>query len=221
MKKFFKIIWNIFRIVFVLLIFIYLTFVIVTKISINYNLFGYRVVVISNSNMASVYNINDVLLVSNDYKKLSIGDDITYKGTRGGLNGKIVTSRIIKIDKDDKNDYIYTTKGVSTSFADPSINSNQILGKVMMIIPFISEFNKVSQLPLIFTLIFFIPLFLIILVEIIKTIFEIKDEVIIKQEKRIISYELSKKIKKIKESDYGDIEVLENIEKNIENSNNI
>ena len=219
MKKIFKVIWNIVKTIFIVIISLYLFFIILNKVSTKCSIFGYRILTISNTTMSSVYNINDVILVKGvNNKKLKVGDDITYKGTTGGLEGTIVTSRIEKIEKDKKGNIIYTTKGVDTPVLDPSINEKQIFGKVIVVIPVISQLYKVLKLPLGFFLFVFCPLFIIILFGIILTFKDMKEDITMTRRIEVLSSKLSKKRKKIKESDEGDIEILEEVVKEIKKS---
>lgn len=209
MHKIFKIIWKIVKIIFVVIISLYLVFIVLNKISENTSIFGYRVLTITNSTMNKEYSINDVILVKEcNNKKLKAGDDITYKGISGGYNNTLVTSRLEKIEVDSKGVNTYTTKGISSVVSDPSISDEQIVGKVVFVIPFISQLHKIFKLPLGYTLFIFLPLFIIIAYEILETLKRMKEDVSITRRLEIISSKIKNR-KRVKESDKGEIEILE------------
>ena len=110
-----------------------------------------------------------------DTKKLKVGDDIAFIGNRGGLENKLVTHRIIKIEE-ESNGRIFTTKGVKNSVEDPSITESQILGKVVGVVPVVTQINHVVKSQLGFFCLIFCPLVLVIVLEILQTITDIKLE---------------------------------------------
>ena len=149
-NKIFSIIYTIIRDIFFFVVIIYLAFILLQRISGNNSIFGYRLFTVATGSMAGVYDINDVIAVKNyDVLKLKVGDDIAYRGSRGGLEGKLITHRIIRISETDHG-RVYVTRGVNAPTEDPSIESYQILGKVVGVVPIISVLNHVikSQLGL-------------------------------------------------------------------------
>ncbi len=176
-NKIFKIIYMTIKICFILMIVLYLSFIILQRLSGNKSIFGYRLFTVATGSMAGVYDINDVIIVKDcDTKSLTIGDDIAYQGIRGDLQGKLVTHRIIKKEEKSDGKYIYTTKGVASQVEDPSIDEAQILGKVVGILPIISTINHVVKSQAGFFLLIFIPLVLVIVLEVLQTITDIKIE---------------------------------------------
>lgn len=173
-NKVFKIIKNIIKTLFFTLLTIYICFILIQRLTGNKSIFGYRLFTVATGSMSGVYEINDVIVVK-DYnpKKLKIGDDIAYKGEKEGLKNKLITHRIIKIETKD-NKTIYTTKGVNSDIEDPEITEEQILGKVVGIIPLITQINHIVKTQLGFFIIVFCPLVIIIMLEILQTITEIK-----------------------------------------------
>ena len=185
-NKIFKVIYNIIKVVFGILLTVYLLFVIFQRVSGNSSIFGYRVFTVATGSMEPVYNVNDVIAVKNvDPSTLKVGDDIAYKGNRGGLEGMLITHRIIDIEKEDDKIY-YHVKGVNNDIEDPTINESQIIGKVDRKIISVSILNRVVKNQFGFFFLVFCPLVLVIFLEVAETVIEMKLE---KQE----LVELSKK----------------------------
>ena len=175
-NKIFKIVYGTLKTIFFIILILYVVFICVQRLSGNNSVFGFRLFTVATGSMKGVYNVNDVIAVKDfDNKKLKVGDDIAFVGNRGGLENKLVTHRIIKIEE-ESNVRIFTTKGVKNSVEDPSITESQILGKVVGVVPVVTQINHVvkSQLGL-FCLIFW-PLVLVIVLEILQTITDIKLE---------------------------------------------
>lgn len=176
-NKIFKILYNLLKTVIYVVLAVYLGFVIYQRFTGNAPLFGYRVFTVASGSMSPLYNINDVILVKEvDPKTLKVGDDIAYRGERGGFEGLIITHRIIKIEEDNYGGFRLITKGISNEMEDPSIDEDQILGKVCGKVFFINALNHVVKNIWGFFFLIFLPLSLIIILEVIETIFEGKIE---------------------------------------------
>lgn len=158
------------KILFMIFITSIFCFTILMKISLHTNILGYRFFIMNDKSMTSVYEKNEVLLVKNK-SKLSLGDDVVYFGDSNGLENKLIIHRIVKMD--DKN---ITTLGIKSVLDDPPISKDKILGKVINKIPIVSDINKIIRTQLGFFLLVFLPLSLIIILEILKTITEIKND---------------------------------------------
>ena len=203
-NKIFSIIYTIIRDIFFFVVILYLAFILLQRISGNNSIFGYRLFTVATGSMAGVYDINDVIAVKNyDVLKLKVGDDIAYRGSRGGLEGKLITHRIIRISETDHG-RVYVTRGVNAPTEDPSIESYQILGKVVGVVPIISVLNHVIKSQLGFFALVFCPLVIVIVLEVLQTITDIKLE---KEE--------------IREINHNDDEEKGNEEKEIKNNNDI
>ena len=177
-NKIFKIIFGIVKFVFILLICIYLAFIIIQNVSGNRSVFGYRMFDIASSSMSGVYEVHDVILVKDfDTNKLNVGDDIVYNGERAGLDGKLVTHRIIAIEKNEQDGgRVFTTKGVKNDIEDPAIYDDQVIGKVVGIVPIISPVNHIVKSQIGFFLCVFCPIVIIISLEVFTTLTEMKEE---------------------------------------------
>lgn len=177
-NRFIKIVLGIFRGVFTAIIVVYLLFVLLQRINGNSSVFGYRLFTVASGSMSGVYEINDVIAVKDwNVDDLKIGDDIAFQGTRGGLEGKLITHRIIRIEEaDDEKGRIFVTKGINAQSEDPATREDQILGKVVGIVPIITTLNHVVKTQLGFFLLIFCPLVLIIVLEVLQTVTDIRLE---------------------------------------------
>ena len=194
-NKIFKFIFNLLRFVVYGFLIVYVAFTLFQRFTNNSSFYGYRLFNVATGSMIPVYNINDVIIVKEtDVTTLKVGDDVAYKGTRAGLEGKIITHRIIKIEEDVNGKLIFFTQGVISKYADPSITGEQILGKVEGKLFFINELNHVVKSNLGFFLLVFCPLVLVIALEIAQSVIEYK------LEKNEIQ-EISSKKKKDKEEE--------------------
>lgn len=175
-NKIFKIVYVTLKTIFFIILILYVVFICVQRLSGNNSVFGFRLFTVATGSMKGVYNVNDVIAVKDfDNKKLKVGDDIAFVGNRGGLENKLVTHRIIKIEE-ESNVRIFTTKGVKNSVEDPSITESQILGKVVGVVPVVTQINHVVKSQLGFFCLIFCPLVLVIVLEILQTITDIKLE---------------------------------------------
>ena len=175
-SNYFQIPFKIVKFIIFLILIVYLAFIVVQRISGNQSIFGYRIFAVATGSMVPDYNVNDVLAIKEvDHDELQVGDDITYLGNRQDVNGKIVTHRIIDIKTiDGKKSYI--TKGINNITEDPSIEDDQIYGKVMGKIPIVTEINHIIKNQYGFFFLIFIPLVTVIFLEIADTVTEIKHE---------------------------------------------
>ena len=168
-NKIFRIAFGIIKVLFFILICLYLAFIIIQNVSGNRSVFGYRMFDIASSSMSGVYEVHDVILVKDfDTNKLKVGDDIVYNGERAGLDGKLVTHRIVKIEENEKDGgRLFTTKGVKNDIEDPAIYDDQVLGKVVGIVPVISPVNHIVKSQVGFFVCVFCPI--VIIISLVKT----------------------------------------------------
>ena len=176
-NKVFKFILKMIEVLIFAIIIVYLAFMLIQRFSGDKSVFGYRVYTVATGSMEGVYNINDVIAVKDcDPNKLEVGDDIAYRGTRGGLEGLLVTHRIIKIEEAENGGKLFFTQGVKSNIADPSITASQIVGKVEGVIPVITTLNHIVRSQVGFFICVFCPLVLVIVLEVLQTITDIKIE---------------------------------------------
>jgi signal peptidase I len=176
-NKIFQFITGFIRVIFTIIIVMYLLFILAQRVTGNKSIFGYRLFTVATGSMAGVYEINDVIAVKDwDAHTLKVGDDIAYQGARGGLEGMLITHRIIRIENAENGDLIIVTQGVNAPAEDPSITESQVLGKVVGVVPVISLLNHIVKSQVGFFLLIFCPLVLIIVLEVLQTITDIRLE---------------------------------------------
>ena len=148
MKIVLKFLYNIIKFVIWILVIALLAIILTQRISNNTKaVAGFRIFTVVTESMKPVYNVGDAILVEQmDIENLHVGDDITYIGTVDSFKDRIVTHRIISIEKSDnpeKGKYVIQTQGIANKEPDPKINETQIYGKVRYKIKIISKLNGV------------------------------------------------------------------------------
>ncbi len=173
-NKIFKIVYGTIKFIFVLLLALYVGFLVFQKFSNNSSLMGYRVFTIATGSMEPVYDVGDVLLVKeSSYESLKVGDDVTYIGETGDFKDRIVTHRIIAINREDGT---LQTKGVANDEADPIIKKDRLYGKVSHKFVILSFLTKIIRTKVGFYFIVFVPLVLVIFLEIADVVTQAKDD---------------------------------------------
>ncbi len=108
----------------------------------NITLGGLRIFNIVSGSMEPDYDIGDVIVVKDVRpEKIKVGDNVTYLGTKGQIQGLIVTHQVIEKRIEDGK-YYFTTQGVNNKYKDPEISYDQLYGKVIyrtIIFSFISK----------------------------------------------------------------------------------
>lgn len=126
-----KIAWKVLEKIIMLAI-IFISAIIVTQnVTDNENAFlGYRIFRVQTGSMVPVYNVGDVIIVKEtDINKIAVGNDVTYWGTSGVMNGKLVTHRVIDI-KEEEGQKVFYTQGVANNAPDPVVYPEYINGVV-------------------------------------------------------------------------------------------
>lgn len=175
-SKYFQIPYKIVKTIIFIMLVLYVAFTIIQRISGNQSIFGYRLFAVATGSMVPDYNVNDVLAIKEvNHNELKVGDDITYLGKKQDVSGKIVTHRIINIEeKDGKKTYL--TKGINNEVEDPTIGDNQIYGKVVGKVPIVTQINHIVKNQYGFFFLIFLPLVIVIFLEIADTVTEMKKD---------------------------------------------
>ena len=100
------------------------------------NIFGYTFFEVATGSMTNTINIGDIVVVKVN-ETFKENDIIVYKE-----ENSFITHRVIKIDGQD-----LITRGDANNSEDKPIKSDQILGKVIYIIPKIGIWRKVLASP--------------------------------------------------------------------------
>ena len=154
-----------------LVIILYVGFIVIQKFSNNSAIMGYRMFTVVSESMKPVYEIGDVIVVKEvDTTQLKVGYDIAYKGTKYEMADKIITHRIIKVKENNE----FITQGIANDEADPVISGDQILGQVVTKLSFITFFSNIIRNQYGFYFLVFAPLVIIIFLEIVDTVHDIK-----------------------------------------------
>ena len=105
---------------------------------------GFRIFTVITESMTPKYQVGDAIFTKTiNPSEIKVGDDITYLGTAESFKDKIVTHKVISIEKGEDGLYIFQTKGIVNDEPDPKINETQIYGKVIYKIKTISYLNSV------------------------------------------------------------------------------
>ena len=127
---------------------------------------SYRMFTVVTGSMDPVYKVGDVVISKEvDSSTIKKGDDVVYLGEKNDFKDKIVTHRVIKIEKKD-NEYYFTTKGIANDYSDPVISSDQIYGKVVYKPVVLSFLSGILNTKLGFYLLIFVPVAFLIFLEI-------------------------------------------------------
>ena len=182
-SKYFQIPYKIIKAIIFIVLLLYVVFTIIQRVSGNQSIFGYRLFAVATGSMVPDYNINDVLAIKEvNHNEIKVGDDITYLGKKLDVSGKIVTHRIIDIEeKNGKKTYL--TKGINNDVEDPTIGDNQIYGKVVGKVPVVTQINHIVKNQYGFFFLIFLPLVIVIFLEIADTVTEMKQDKIEKDKK--------------------------------------
>lgn len=140
-------------------------------------LFGYRIFRVVSQSMVPEYNINDILLVkAKNAEDIEIGDDISFLGELNGNSEAVITHRVVNIEKDSEGKLKIHTKGISNTIEDPVLREEQIYGVVIGRLHLISFINKLINNFYGFIILVFIPLLVLICLNIKKLITLFKEK---------------------------------------------
>lgn len=177
-----KYLWKTIKIIVTLFILIIIGIIITQRIfNNNVSVLGYRIFTVATGSMEPEYKVMDILFVKeSEESQIKVGDDVVYLGKGGTFDGKVITHRVVEIEKE--NDIVsFHTKGIANDIEDPIVYYDQIYGKVIYKGVVLSFVNKIINNPIGFYLLIVIPVAILITLEIIDRKKE-KDEKIIEEE---------------------------------------
>ncbi|MBQ7104428.1 MAG: signal peptidase I [Bacilli bacterium] len=173
-NKIFKIIYGLFKFVFIAILVIYISFLAIQKFSDSGTIMGYRLYTIATGSMEPELTVGDVILVEETkFEDLKVKDVITYESKVAGMEGMIVTHRIIDMNTETKE---LITRGDANDADDPLITFDQVQGKVTYKFMIISLLTKLVRNKVGFYFLVFVPLVLVIFLEIADVVTQPKDE---------------------------------------------
>ena len=124
---------------------------------------GFRMFSVATGSMIPVYEVGDVLVSKEiDGEDIKVGDDLIYQGKKGSFSGKIVTHRVISIEKKEDGNYKIITQGVANNAADPEIDQTQVYGKVICNVKILGLIGKLVRNVYTFYFILLIPVAVLI-----------------------------------------------------------
>lgn len=132
MKKIFRVLKSIINIAITIMVIAFVLVVCLQRFSNNeISIFSYRMFTVVSGSMVPEYEIGDVLISKEtDPAKIKVGDDVSYLGKAGTFKDKVVTHRVIKIEKDADGKFVFHTKGIANLVADPVVYEDQLYGVV-------------------------------------------------------------------------------------------
>lgn len=176
-NKALKIIGNILYYLLVILVVLILIVVLFQRFTNNNaSIGGIRLFNIVTESMVPEYKVGDILISKEiDPSKIKIGDDIVYLGEKGSFQDKIITHRVIDVERDGDS-YKFHTKGIANTEEDPVVSESQVYGVVIYKTHILSFISKIINNLYGFYFLIFIPLTVLIILKIIKIRKEKDDE---------------------------------------------
>ncbi len=164
MKKIGKVIKTIFNVVITVFVLMFLLVVCLQRFSNNQITFmGYRMFSVASSSMAPDYQVGDVLIVKiTEPEDIKVGDSVTYYGKVGSFANKVITHRVIQIEKNVEGKRVFHTKGISNLVEDPLVYEDQIYGVVQFKAELLSFVYKVVNTKYGMFILVILPIFYII-----------------------------------------------------------
>ncbi len=176
-NKVLKLIYNVAYTILVIITLLILIAVLLQRVSNNtISLGGFRIFNVATGSMIPKYQVGDILISKTiNPSDVKVGDDIVYTGMKGDFAGKIITHQVIQIEPNEGN-LVFHTKGIANDTEDPTIEGNQILGKVLYRTIVLSYISKIINNLYSFYFVIFIPIALLLFIEIRRTINSFRED---------------------------------------------
>lgn len=157
----FNAIFNTFKILFYIIIVLYVIFIVVQRFY-KSDINGYYIYTIRTGSMEPAYKVYDVILVKEvPNEELQVGDVITY-----GKGNNTVTHRIISIMPNEFGEERITTKGDKNETADQTISYDDVVGKVVYKFKIYTFLTRLVNNKVTFFFLIFVPLVVTIFLDI-------------------------------------------------------
>ena len=178
MKKIGKIIKTIFNVLITIFVLLFLLVVCLQRFSNNrVSFFNYRLFTVVSGSMEPEYEIGDVLIAKEkDPATIKVGDPISYLGTIGQFNDKVITHRVVNIERDKDGKYLFHTKGDANLIEDPVVSEDKLYGVVIYKTVILSNIYRVVGTSIGMFVFVVIPILYIIGSEFISFLVEKEDE---------------------------------------------
>ena len=93
---------------------------------------GFRIFNVATGSMEPEYAVGDILITrEKDPSTIVEGDNIVYIGNTADYKGKIITHNVIEIERNEKGEYLFHTKGIANTVEDPIVHEDQLYGIVV------------------------------------------------------------------------------------------
>ena len=125
--------------------------------------FGMGMAIVTSGSMEPSISVDDLVVICHQ-DSYNLRDVVTYYGTTYP-----VTHRIVRIQTDENGEVLYTTKGDANTPEDGEIPADQIVGRVILVIPKVGKLQRFIQSSEGFLTLSLIALGLIALSEILNT----------------------------------------------------
>lgn len=108
----------------------------------NLSLGGIKIFTVVTGSMKPEYVEGD-MLVSKEVapETIKVGDNVVYQGEKGDMSGLIVTHKVISV-REENGKYYFKTKGIANEIVDPEISEDQIYGKIIYKMGFLSILSR-------------------------------------------------------------------------------
>lgn len=200
-RKIFFYIINTVSVVIIALAVIILLIVVLTKSGEAPNVFGYSVFRVLTGSMEPAIETDSLILVRRmNPSEIKKDDIISFYSQDPSHGGAVNTHRVVSVEQDGELWY-YTTKGDANQIADKYIvTSDDLIGKVIFTSHPLGIFVRLLANPLIFIPVILLPLFIILLSNLIRTVRLAKQ--MAKEEEEAAVREALEEIRK-KKGDWG------------------
>ncbi|MGN1184306.1 MAG: signal peptidase I [Oliverpabstia sp.] len=170
-RKIFFYIINVVSVIIIASAVVVLLTVVLTKSGEAPNVFGYSVFRVLTGSMEPAIETDSLILVRRiDPSEVKKDDIISFYSQDPSHGGSVNTHRVVSAEQDGEHWY-YTTKGDANQIADKYIvTSNDLIGKVIFTSHTLGLFVRLLANPLIFIPVILLPLFIILLSNLIRTV---------------------------------------------------
>ena len=170
-KKFFLTLINILSVIIIAAAVAVLCLVVFTKQGETPSIGGYTVFRITTGSMRPAYDTDTLILVKKtDPSEIKVGDVISFYSADPALDGAVNTHRVIAVEQDGS-EWEYTTQGDANNTPDQyGTDSDALIGKVVASSLALGKLARLVSNPLIFIPVILIPLAVILISNMIRTI---------------------------------------------------
>lgn len=161
-----KLLWKgVKGVIFLILFLVFLIIIVQRVFNNNVSVGGYRIFTVASGSMEPKYKVLDMLLVKETVPKdIKLKDDIVYMGKEGTYAGKVITHQVIQIEEGTPRKFL--TQGIANTAEDPLVYEDQLFGKVVYKLLFLSLINRVISSNVGFFFIIVVPIGILIFLEI-------------------------------------------------------